>query len=100
MEVIEGALSVDVEVVPPTTSQAPVPEKRHKRAKPGSLLTARELEVMKMLAEGMTVKRAADKLGLSPKTIDVHKTHLMSKLDIHNRVDLVKYAIRNNIISL
>jgi DNA-binding NarL/FixJ family response regulator len=63
-------------------------------------LTHREREVMKLLAEGHTVKEVADLLHLSQKTVDTHKTNLMKKLDIHNRVELVKYAINKKIIQL
>lgn len=63
-------------------------------------LTHREREVMKLLAEGHTVKEVADLLSLSQKTVDTHKTNLMKKLDIHNRVELVKYAIHKKIIQI
>ncbi len=63
-------------------------------------LTHREREVLKLLAEGHTVKEVADLLHLSQKTVDTHKTNLMKKLDIHNRVELVKYAIQRKIIQL
>lgn len=63
-------------------------------------LTHREREVLKLLAEGNTVKETAKVLGLSQKTVDTHKTNLMKKLDIHNRVELVRYAIDEKIIQL
>ena len=63
-------------------------------------LTPREREVLKLLAEGHTVKKVADLLRLSQKTVDAHKTNLMKKLDIHNRVDLVKYAINKKLIQI
>lgn len=63
-------------------------------------LTPREREVLKLLAEGHTVKKVAVSLHLSQKTVDAHKTNLMKKLDIHNRVDLVKYAINKKLIQI
>jgi two-component system, NarL family, response regulator NreC len=63
-------------------------------------LTPREREVLKLLAEGHTVKKVADLLHLSQKTVDAHKTNLMKKLDIHNRVELVKYAINKKLIQI
>lgn len=63
-------------------------------------LTPREREVLKLLAEGHTVKKVADLLRLSQKTVDAHKTNLMKKLDIHNRVELVKYAINKKLIQI
>ncbi len=63
-------------------------------------LTPREREVLKLLAEGHTVRKVADLLKLSQKTVDAHKTNLMKKLDIHNRVELVKYAISKKLIQI
>jgi len=63
-------------------------------------LTPREREVMKLLAEGHTVKRAASALGLSIKTVEAHKFNLMRKLDIHNKAQLVTVAIRKKILPL
>ena len=64
------------------------------------LLTDREREVLKLLADGLSSKDIASRLRLSIKTVDVHKYSLMKKLDIHNRADLVKYAIRKRLVRL
>ena len=63
-------------------------------------LTRRELEVIKFLAEGNSVKEIACTLNLSVKTIEAHKFNLMRKLDIHNKAQLVQYAIQKKIIQL
>jgi len=63
-------------------------------------LTAREREVLKLLAEGNSVKEIACDLNLSVKTIEAHKFNLMRKLDIHNKAQLVQYAIQKKIIKL
>jgi len=63
-------------------------------------LTRRELEVLKFLAEGNSVKEIACTLNLSVKTIEAHKFNLMRKLDIHNKAQLVHYAIQKKIIRL
>jgi DNA-binding NarL/FixJ family response regulator len=63
-------------------------------------LTAREREVLKMLAEGNSVKEIACDLTLSVKTIEAHKFNLMRKLDIHNKAQLVQYAIQKKIIKI
>jgi len=63
-------------------------------------LTNREREVLKLVAEGYTTKEIADILAVSPKTVEGHKTNLMDKLDIHNKTDLIKYAIRKGIITV
>jgi DNA-binding NarL/FixJ family response regulator len=64
----------------------------------GSALTLREQEVMRLLAEGRTVREVASELSLSVKTIEAHKLNLMRKLDIHNRTSLVEYAVRAGLI--
>ncbi len=63
-------------------------------------LTPREKEVLKMLAEGNSVKEVACQLDLSVKTVEAHKFNLMRKLDIHNKAQLVQYAIQKKIIQL
>ncbi|HYO79887.1 MAG TPA: response regulator transcription factor [Bryobacteraceae bacterium] len=65
-----------------------------------SMLTPREREVMKLLAEGNSVKEIAGDLGLSVKTVEAHKFNLMRKLDIHNKAQLVQYAIQKRIITV
>ena len=61
-------------------------------------LTDREREILKLLAEGLSTREIAQTLVISPKTVERHKTNLMAKLDIHNRLDLFKYALRKGII--
>jgi two-component system response regulator NreC len=63
-------------------------------------LTKREKEILKMLAEGKSVKEIATGFDLSVKTIEAHKFNLMRKLDIHNKAQLVQYAIQKKIIRL
>ena len=64
------------------------------------VLTAREREVLKLLAVGKTVRSAADVLGLSVKTVDAHKFNLMRKLGIHNKAELVMWAIQKKVVKL
>jgi DNA-binding NarL/FixJ family response regulator len=63
-------------------------------------LTPRETEIMKLLAEGNTVRKIAGMLGLSLKTVEAHKFNLMRKLDIHNKAELVHCAIRKKIVKM
>ena len=63
-------------------------------------LTGREREILKLLAEGHSTHEIAQMLVISPKTVERHKTNLMAKLDIHNRLDLFKYALRKGIITV
>ena len=65
-----------------------------------STLTLREREVMKLLAEGNTVKKAAAVLGVSVKTVEAHKFNLMRKLEIHNKAQLVTVAIQKKILPI
>ena len=61
-------------------------------------LTDREREVLKLVAEGLTNQEIADLLIVSVKTVLAHRTRIMEKLDIHNRTELIKYAIRKGLI--
>ena len=63
-------------------------------------LTKREREILKMLAEGRSVKEIAAGFELSVKTVEAHKFNLMRKLDIHNKAQLVQYAIQKKVIRL
>lgn len=63
-------------------------------------LTSREREVVQLLAEGKTSKEVAVALNLSVKTAETHRTNVMRKLDLHSVADLVRYAVRNNIVQV
>jgi two-component system, NarL family, response regulator NreC len=65
-----------------------------------STLTPREREVVKLIAEGNSVKEIAVLLGLSIKTVEAHKFNLMRKLNIHNKAQLVTYAIQKKIVKM
>ena len=63
-------------------------------------LTRREREVLKLIVEGRPVREVAKKLFISPKTVDNHRANIMSKLGLHNIIDLVKYAIATDLVDL
>ena len=63
-------------------------------------LSNREMEVLKLFAGGMSNRQIADKLFISVRTVETHKTNIMKKINIKTTVDLVKFAIKNNIIEL
>jgi DNA-binding NarL/FixJ family response regulator len=65
---------------------------------PGRLLTDREEEVLKLIAEANTNQQIADALVISPKTVDRHRTHILQKLGMHDRVELTRYAIRRGLV--
>ncbi|MDX1615968.1 MAG: response regulator transcription factor [Candidatus Promineifilaceae bacterium] len=63
-------------------------------------LTPREREVLTLIAEGLTNAEIAEELVISPKTVDRHRENIMRKLNMHSRIDLVKYALRMGLIEL
>jgi DNA-binding NarL/FixJ family response regulator len=63
-----------------------------------SELTEREREILKLVAEGLTNHQIAERLCISPKTVDTHRTHVMDKLNLHSRAELIKYALRRGLI--
>lgn len=65
-----------------------------------NILTTRETEILQLVAEGLTNQEIAEKLFISPSTVDTHRKNIMSKLDIHSVAGLVKYAIRHKIVTL
>lgn len=67
---------------------------------PGEPLTAREREVLKLIADGHTNQAIAEQLGLSRKTVDSHRSNAMRKLGLHDVTEVVKYAIRTGLITL
>ena len=67
---------------------------------PHEVLSKREIEILTMFAEGFINKEIADKLFISIRTVESHKNHIMQKLNLKTQVELVKYAIRHNLINL
>jgi DNA-binding NarL/FixJ family response regulator len=63
-------------------------------------LTAREQEILRVLAEGLSTKEIAEKLCISPKTVDNHRANIMNKLDLHSTIDLVRYAAKLGLIDM
>jgi DNA-binding NarL/FixJ family response regulator len=63
-------------------------------------LTPREQEIMMLLAEGCSAKEAAEKLFISPKTVENHRTNIMNKLGLHSTLELVRYAARLGLVDV
>jgi DNA-binding NarL/FixJ family response regulator len=82
----------------PMISQIVVDAYRNKDSPDSDPLTPREREVLQLIAEGQKTKQVAATLGISLKTAESHRTHLMKKLDIHDTAGLVRYAVRRGII--
>jgi two-component system response regulator NreC len=64
------------------------------------ILTEREREVLTLIAQGLSNQEIAEKLVISVKTVNRHRENIMTKLDLHNRVELVRYAIEKGLIEL
>ncbi len=62
------------------------------------LLTKRETEIIRMIAEELTNSEIAERLGISSRTVDTHRRNLLQKLDVKNTAGLVKFAIQNNLL--
>ncbi len=82
------ALLKEISTSPTTTKEAPV-----------ETLTPREIEVLRLIAQGYTNRQMADMLSISVRTVESHRSNLMGKLDLHSRVELVRYARENNLIN-
>jgi two-component system response regulator NreC len=65
-----------------------------------SALSSRQIEILKLWGDGLTNQEIADKLFISVRTVETHKNHIMQKLNLKSSVDLMKFAIRNNIITV
>lgn len=76
----------------------------HKNEKPEleevEKLSSREVEILSLWGDGKTNPEIADNLHISVRTVETHKTHIMQKLNLKTQVDLLKYAIKNNIVNL
>jgi DNA-binding NarL/FixJ family response regulator len=65
---------------------------------PSQLLTERQIEILRLIATGHSSKEIGFKLGLSSKTVDVHRAHIMQRLDIHDVATLTRYALKNGVV--
>jgi DNA-binding NarL/FixJ family response regulator len=63
-------------------------------------LTAREQEILRLLAEGLPPKEIAEKLFISPKTVENHRANIMNKLELHSTIELVRYAAKLGLIDM
>jgi two-component system response regulator NreC len=82
------ALLKEMTATPTVTKEAPV-----------EALTPREIEVLRLIAQGYTNRQMAGMLSISVRTVESHRSNLMGKLDLHSRVELVRYARENNLIN-
>jgi DNA-binding NarL/FixJ family response regulator len=92
----KGGLVLDPEVA--RTAMAETGSEARGGGDPYETLTDREKQVLKLVAEGKSNKEVADLLGISVKTAMSHREHVMEKLDLHNRTELVRYALKVGVI--
>lgn len=92
-----GGLVLDPEVAREAVEEMGKPPAR-RGANSYDELTDREKQVLKLVAEGMSNKEVAAALGISVKTAMSHREHVMLKLDLHNRTDLVRFALQQGVI--
>lgn len=69
-------------------------------AKDKSVVSKRELEVLKLISQGKSNREVADELFISVRTVDAHRNHIMKKINAKSTADLVKYAIKNDLVTL
>jgi two-component system, NarL family, response regulator NreC len=82
----------------PAVSRTVLSDYQQHMADPLDLLTAREREILQLLAEGLTAKDVAARLQLSVYTVDAHRGRIMKKLDVHSSGDLIRFAMRKGLI--
>lgn len=90
------AVSRGEQVIPPGVAELLAAGDRH----PASSLSAREQQVMEMLARGMTNREIAEHLDISIKTIDTHRGHVLKKLGLRNNSDLTRFAVKHGYVTL
>jgi DNA-binding NarL/FixJ family response regulator len=101
VEAIESAQRGDVYIsprVPPAVSK--VLERKSKTTSPLELLSARQREILQLIAEGQSTKEIGYRLNLSGKTVETHRRLLMQRLAIHDVAGLARFAVRSGLVSL
>ena len=63
-------------------------------------LTSRQIEILRLICDGLTEREIADELGISHHTVHVHKNNIMQSLSLHSKVDLVKYAVQHKLVQI
>jgi DNA-binding NarL/FixJ family response regulator len=97
-EVVKGNLFFSPLIARRTLSRQQTVDRKGRPKSIAEHLTPREMEVLQLIAEGRANKQVADELGISTKTVEKHRAHLMQKLAIHDTAGLTRYAIEAGII--
>jgi DNA-binding NarL/FixJ family response regulator len=93
-----GGLVLDPEIARDVMQEQGKPPSASATEDPYETLTDREKQVLKLVAEGSSNKEIAETLDISVKTAMAHREHLMEKLDVHSRTELIKFALRRGVI--
>ncbi len=99
----QGKPYIDPSLVTPELVEALITHREGREdasGAPPDLLTEREREILALVAEGMTNRQIAHYLGISVKTVEVHRSNIMRKLGLYSQAELVKYAIRHGLTAL
>jgi len=99
-QVAEGKKYLSPEITGVVIEDSLHPQPQEEFSTVAFLLSAREREVLQLIAEGWSTKQTASHLYVSVKTIETHRRQIMKKLDLHNIADLTKYAIREGLTSI
>ncbi|MFH1790997.1 MAG: response regulator transcription factor [Candidatus Omnitrophota bacterium] len=99
-EVVEGRFFLSSRISSFVVQDYVSRKRKSLKLKSSSALTPREREILQLIAEGQNSKDIASKLGLSLKTVLVHRNNIMQKLDIHNQAQLIRFALKEGITSL
>lgn len=99
-EVVAGGMPLDPSVAAKVVKDYVRRVQEGEEANGSSEITPREREVLILVAEGLTNHAIASRLGLRPKTVDVHRNNLMRKLGLHDVTEVVKYALLHGLITL
>jgi two-component system, NarL family, response regulator NreC len=91
-QVAEGKMYIH-----PAMTRALINEEPPALRNKGITLTQREIDVLRLLARGLTNRQIADELALSTRTVETHRANLMAKLDLHSRVELMRYAAEHRL---
>lgn len=92
--VIEGKRYFSEEVTANLKGKTPEPSLNSTEIE----LTEREIEIVRLIAEGLSSKQIGEKLFISPRTVDTHRTNVMNKLDIHNVAGLIRFALKHGYV--
>ncbi len=99
-EVLEGRSYVSPAVAKDLNHLVEVPDASRSTPLRAFLLTPRQREVLHLVAEGKSIKEISSLLGISAKTVEFHKSRIISVLDLHTTADLTKFALAHGIASL